>query len=164
MNRLVDEEAAGGLWNLSVGDDHKGAIAEVGGIKALVDLIFKWSSNTDGLLEHATGAQANLGADEKCSMEVAVAGGIHALAMLARTCKFEGVEEQAARALANLTAHGDSNSNNAAIRQVAGVLEALVQLTYSQNEGRKRLVLCGIYHLMTKIKKQLLQLVVLRHW
>ncbi|XP_052883455.1 protein ARABIDILLO 1-like isoform X1 [Gossypium arboreum] len=84
INRLVAEEAAGGLWNLSVGDDHKGAIAEAGGIKALVDLIFKWSSNTDGLLEHATGALANLGADEKCSMEVAVAvaGGIHALAML----------------------------------------------------------------------------------
>ncbi|KAL1108645.1 hypothetical protein V6Z11_D03G125000 [Gossypium hirsutum] len=150
MNRLVAEEAAGGLLNLSVGDDHKlssdflssfnpvlfqGAIAEAGGIKALVDLIFKWSSNTDGLLEHATGALANLGADEKCSMEVAVAGGIHALAMLARTCKFEGVQEQAARALANLAAHGDSNSNNAAIGQEAGALEALVQLTYSQNEA-----------------------------
>ncbi|MBA0582432.1 hypothetical protein Gorai_024579 [Gossypium raimondii] len=126
MNRLVAEEAAGGLLNLSVGDDHKGAIAEAGGIKALVDLIFKWSSNTDGLLEHATGALANLGADEKCSMEVAVAGGIHALAMLARTCKFEGVQEQAARALAKLAAHGDSNSNNAAIGQEAGALEALV--------------------------------------
>ncbi|TYI90427.1 hypothetical protein E1A91_D03G121600v1 [Gossypium mustelinum] len=122
MNRLVAEEAAGGLLNLSVGDYHK-----AGGIKALVDLIFKWSSNTDGLLEHATGALANLGADEKCSMEVAVAGGIHALAMLARTCKFEGVQEQAARALANLAAHGDSNSNNAAIGQEAGALEALVQ-------------------------------------
>ncbi|MBA0754768.1 hypothetical protein Gogos_021222 [Gossypium gossypioides] len=135
INRLVAEEAAGGLWNLSVGDDHKGAIAEAGGIKALVDLIFKWSSNTDGLLEHATGALANLGADEKCSMEVSVAGGIHALAMLARTCKFEGVQEQAARALANLAAHGDSNSNNSAIGQEAGALEALVQLTYSQNEA-----------------------------
>ncbi|MBA0644201.1 hypothetical protein Goklo_028393, partial [Gossypium klotzschianum] len=135
MNRLVAEEAAGGLLNLSVEDDHKGAIAEAGGIKALVDLIFKWSSNTDGLLEHATGALANLGADEKCSMEVAVAGGIHALAMLARACKFEGVQEQAARALANLAADGDSNSNNAAIGQEAGALEALVQLTYSQNEA-----------------------------
>ncbi|XWS47706.1 hypothetical protein CRYUN_Cryun13aG0007200 [Craigia yunnanensis] len=135
MNRLVAEEAAGGLWNLSVGDEHKGAIAETGGIKALVDLIFKWPSSTDGLLERATGALANLGADEKCSMEVAVAGGVHALVMLARTCKFEGVQEQAARALANLAAHGDSNSNNAAIGQEAGALEALVQLIYSQNEG-----------------------------
>ncbi|MBA0589195.1 hypothetical protein Gorai_017955, partial [Gossypium raimondii] len=99
-NRLVAEEAAGGLWNLSVGDEHK---------------------------ERATGALANLGADEKCSMEVALAGGIHALVMLARTCKFEGVQEQAARALANLAAHGDSNSINAAIGQEAGALEALVQ-------------------------------------
>ncbi|XP_038992313.1 protein ARABIDILLO 1-like isoform X2 [Hibiscus syriacus] len=135
MNRLVAEEAAGGLWNLSVGDDHKGAIAKAGGIKALVDLIFKWPSSTEGLLERATGALANLGADEKCSLEVAVAGGIHALVMLARTCKFDGVQEQAARALANLAAHGDSNSNNADIGQEEGALEALVQLTYSQNEG-----------------------------
>lgn len=42
---------------------------------------------------------------------------------------------QAARALANLAAHGDSNSNNAAVGQEAGALEALVQLTSSQNEG-----------------------------
>lgn len=27
-------------------------------------------------------------------MEVAAAGGVHALVMLARTCKFEGVQEQ----------------------------------------------------------------------
>ncbi|KAE8732192.1 Transducin/WD40 repeat-like superfamily protein isoform 1 [Hibiscus syriacus] len=47
--------------------------------------------------------------------------------------------------LANLAAHGDSNSNNAAIGQEEGALEALMQLTYSQNEGvRKLLVLCGI--------------------
>ncbi|KAK5846473.1 hypothetical protein PVK06_002763 [Gossypium arboreum] len=141
INRLVAEEAAGGLWNLSVGDDHKGAIAEAGGIKALVDLIFKWSSNTDGLLEHATGALANLGADEKCSMEVAVAvaGGIHALAMLLALANLKECKSRtwkiAARALANLAAHGDSNSNNAAIGQEAGALEALVQLTYSQNEA-----------------------------
>ncbi|MBA0708558.1 hypothetical protein Golax_023665, partial [Gossypium laxum] len=50
MNRLVAEEAAGGLWNLSVGEEHKAAIAEAGGVKALVDLIFKWSSGGDGVL------------------------------------------------------------------------------------------------------------------
>ena len=80
MNRLVAEEAAGGLWNLSVGEEHKvshifmscfmfrccfyvrgvfreffafffqGAIAEAGGVKALVDLIFKWSTGGDGVL------------------------------------------------------------------------------------------------------------------
>lgn len=42
---------------------------------------------------------------------------------------------QAARALANLAAHGDSNSNNAAVGQEAGALEALVQLTESPHEG-----------------------------
>ncbi|KAG5565413.1 hypothetical protein RHGRI_001337 [Rhododendron griersonianum] len=159
MNRLVAEEAAGGLWNLSVGEEHKGAIAEAGGVKALVDLIFKWSTGGDGVLERAAGALANLAADDKCSMEVAVVGGVHALVMLARNCKFEGVQEQvqyfikidarsikkhwahstlqrlAARALANLAAHGDSNSNNAAVGRETGALEALVQLTRSPHEG-----------------------------
>ncbi|TVU31670.1 hypothetical protein EJB05_23368 [Eragrostis curvula] len=135
MNRLVAEEAAGGLWNLSVGEDHKAAIAASGGIKALVDLIFRWPAGTDGVLERAAGALANLAADDKCSLEVAKAGGVHALVTLARSCKLEGVLEQAARALANLAAHGDNNDNNAAVGQEAGALEALVQLTSSQNEG-----------------------------
>lgn len=135
LNRLVAEEAAGGLWNLSVGEDHKAAIAVSGGIKALVDLIFRWPAGTDGVLERAAGALANLAADDKCSLEVAKAGGVHALVTLARSCKLEGVLEQAARALANLAAHGDNNDNNAAVGQEAGALEALVQLTGSQNEG-----------------------------
>ncbi|KAK8559542.1 hypothetical protein V6N13_016285 [Hibiscus sabdariffa] len=146
MNKLVAEEAAGGLWNLSVGEEHKAAIAEAGGVKALVDLIFKWSLwrlEFAGWImiyfvrfqERAAGALANLAADDKCSIEVASAGGVHALVMLARNCKFEGVQEQAARALANLASHGDSNSNNAAVGQEAGALEALVQLTRSPNEG-----------------------------
>ncbi|KAL3833068.1 hypothetical protein ACJIZ3_007804 [Penstemon smallii] len=42
---------------------------------------------------------------------------------------------QAARALANLAAHGDSNSNNAAVGQEAGALEALVQLTRAPHDG-----------------------------
>ncbi|ONM63161.1 Protein ARABIDILLO 1 [Zea mays] len=97
MNRLVAEEAAGGLWNLSVGEDHKASIAVSGGIKAL---------------ERAAGALANLAADDKCSLEVAKAGGVHALVTLARSCKLDG-----------------------ALEQEAGALEALVQLTGSQNEG-----------------------------
>ncbi|KAK4411207.1 protein ARABIDILLO 1 [Sesamum angolense] len=160
VNRLVAEEAAGALWNLSVGEDHKGAIAEASGVKALVDLIFKWSrsSGGEGVLERAAGALANLAADDKCSTEVASVGGVHALVTLARTCKVEGVQEQIrycdssysmpkpylveicdcgppARALANLAAHGDSNSNNAVVGQEAGALEALVQLTRSQHDG-----------------------------
>lgn len=46
------------------------------------------------LQERAAGALANLAADDKCSTEVALAGGVHALVMLARNCKFEGVQEQ----------------------------------------------------------------------
>lgn len=42
---------------------------------------------------------------------------------------------QAARALANLAAHGDSNGNNAAVGRETGALEALVQLTCSTHEG-----------------------------
>ncbi|KAG8391539.1 hypothetical protein BUALT_Bualt01G0198200 [Buddleja alternifolia] len=132
VNRLVSEEAAGGLWNLS------SAIAEAGGVKALVDLILKWSISNggDGVLERAAGALANLAADDKCSTQVASMGGVHALVMLARSCKIEGVQEQvAARALANLAAHGDSNTNNAVVGQEVGALEALVQLTRSPHDG-----------------------------
>jgi hypothetical protein len=68
-------------------------------------------------------------------MEVASAGGVHALVTLARFCNHEGVQEQAARALANLAAHGDSNGNNAAVGKEPGALEALVHLTCSNHEG-----------------------------
>lgn len=44
--------------------------------------------------ERAAGALANLAADYKCSLEVARAGGVHALVMLARSFMFEGVQEQ----------------------------------------------------------------------
>ncbi|KAF3439371.1 hypothetical protein FNV43_RR17648 [Rhamnella rubrinervis] len=159
VNRLVAEEAAGGLWNLS------SAIAEAGGVKALVDLIFKWFSDGDGVLERAAGALANLAADDECT-EVAVAGGVHALVMLARNCKCEGVQEQAARALANLAAHGDSNSNNAAVGQEAGALEALVQLTQSPHEGVRQEAAGALWNLSFDDRngKQLQQLVALKHW
>ncbi|XP_076954591.1 protein ARABIDILLO 2-like [Bidens hawaiensis] len=45
LNRWVATEAVGGLWNLSVLDEHKGAIGEAGAIKSLVDLTVKWSSD-----------------------------------------------------------------------------------------------------------------------
>lgn len=35
-----------------------------------------------------------MAADDKCSMEVATAGGVRALVMLARFCNHEGVQEQ----------------------------------------------------------------------
>ena len=49
--------------------------------------------------ERAAGALANLAADDKCSLEVATAGGIHALVTLARSCKVEGVLEQVTHTL-----------------------------------------------------------------
>lgn len=57
-------------------------------IKLMVFSLYFWFQ------ERAAGALANLAADDKCSTEVAVAGGVHALVMLARNCKFEGVQEQ----------------------------------------------------------------------
>lgn len=85
MNRLAAEEAAGGLWNLSVGEEHKvvrfivtfivcsaicfflnkvqlqAAIAEAGGVKALVDLIFKWSiTGGEGVLVRALAGHVHM--------------------------------------------------------------------------------------------------------
>ncbi|GJW48868.1 hypothetical protein Tco_0080514 [Tanacetum coccineum] len=40
-----------------------------------------------------------------------------------------------ARALANLAAHGDSNSNNAVIGEEAGAIAALIQVTRSPKVG-----------------------------
>ncbi|XP_047983136.1 protein ARABIDILLO 1-like isoform X1 [Salvia hispanica] len=136
-NRFVAEEAVGGLWNLSVGEDHKGSFAEAGRVKALLDLIIKWSRSIggEGVTERAAGALANLAADENCSMAIASVGGLHALATLARTSKVDGVLEQAARALANLAAHGESNNSSIAVGSEAGALEALVELTRSAHNG-----------------------------
>ncbi|XP_047325506.1 protein ARABIDILLO 1-like [Impatiens glandulifera] len=134
MDRVVVEEAAGGLWNMSAGE-HKSVIAEAGGIKALVDLIFKWSPGNDCVLERAAGALANLAADDHCSLEFEVVGGVNSLVMLTRNCKSERVQEQAARGLANLAAHGDTNSSAVAVGQEAGAVESLLQLTHSAHEG-----------------------------
>ncbi|KAE8665913.1 Protein ARABIDILLO 2 [Hibiscus syriacus] len=133
--------------NRLVGCSSVGAIAESDGVTVLVDLILKRPSGTDLLLQRATGALANLAADEKCSKEMASAVGIHALAMLALTCKFECVKEQAARALSNLAAYGDCDSNSAAIGQEAGALESLVQLTYSQIAGLRQQAATALWNL-----------------
>jgi hypothetical protein len=52
--------------------------------------------------------------------------------MLARNCKYEGVQEQTARALANLAV---GQAVREAVRQEEGVFEALIQLTRSPHEG-----------------------------
>ncbi|KAG8638525.1 protein ARABIDILLO 1 isoform X2 [Manihot esculenta] len=141
----VQERAATALATFVVIDDENAtidcqraeAVMQNGGIQLLLDLAKSCHEGlqSEAAKERAAGALANLAADDKCSMEVAMAGAVHALVMLVRHCNFEGVQEQAARALANLAAHGDSNNNNAAIGQEAGAIEALVRLTYSQHEG-----------------------------
>ncbi|WJX71859.1 hypothetical protein P8452_55804 [Trifolium repens] len=82
--KAVEEE--GGIEILASLARAQGAIAEAGGLQALMDLIFKWSSTGDVVLERADGA---LAADDKCGTEVALAGGVHALVMLPRNCKYE---------------------------------------------------------------------------
>ncbi|KAK6121605.1 hypothetical protein DH2020_044647 [Rehmannia glutinosa] len=124
VNRLVAEEAAGALWNLSFREELKCAIDEAFGVKALVDLIYQWSRST--------------GADDKCSIEFASMGGVHALVMLTRSCEVGRVQEQAARALTNLAAHWDTNGHDSAVGQEAGALDALVQLTRSRHDGVRK--------------------------
>ncbi|CAL1405576.1 unnamed protein product [Linum trigynum] len=136
-NRFVVEEALGGLWNLSLGEELKGLICETGGTKALVDLIFQWPPNSHGILERAAGTVANLVTDEKCNCEVMAAGGVRALTLLAGFSESVGVQEQAARALANLVSHGDVNASNVAVGEEVGAVEALVRITFSQHEGAR---------------------------
>ncbi|KDP40397.1 hypothetical protein JCGZ_03876 [Jatropha curcas] len=108
MNRLVTEDAAGGLWNHFVGEEHK---------------------------EHAAGALANLAADDKCSMEVALAGSVHALVMLAKSCKFEGVQEQGLQERAAGALWGLSVSEANSLALVALNLEILASSPFHFNEG-----------------------------
>ncbi|MFS7924881.1 putative F-box domain, armadillo-like helical, leucine-rich repeat domain superfamily [Helianthus anomalus] len=146
-NRFVAKEAAGGLWNLSAGDKHMGAIFDAGAIKSLVDLIIKWPRGGHRVLERAAGALANLAADEKYSMEVAAVGGISAVVTLACTCKHRGVQEQATRALANLTGHGDSNTNTVMVGQEDGVIDVLILLIRSQHEAVRQEAATALWHL-----------------
>ncbi|KAH7863248.1 hypothetical protein Vadar_015272 [Vaccinium darrowii] len=139
MYSSVAGQAAGGLWNLSITEEHKHAIAEAGAVKALVGLIDKWfaSGSGDRVLEFAAGALTNIATDYKLCMEVAELGGVRALVMLARDNKSVRVQEQAARALANLASHAYDNGAQAPIGvgQEAGAVQALVKLTYSTHEG-----------------------------
>ncbi|KAF5816719.1 putative F-box domain, armadillo-like helical, leucine-rich repeat domain superfamily [Helianthus annuus] len=146
-NRFVAEEAAGGLWNLSAGDKHMGAIFDAGAIKSLVDLIIKWPRGGHRVLERAAGALANLAADEKYSMEVAAVGGISAVVTLACTCKHRGVQEQATRALANLTGHGDSNTNIVMAGQEDRVIDVLILLIRSQHDAVRQEAATALWHL-----------------
>ncbi|KAG6492962.1 hypothetical protein ZIOFF_047933 [Zingiber officinale] len=117
--------------------------------------VLNFFSDDDGATavnEHLSSeAIANLSVNSKIANAVADEGGIGILSNLARSFCRTFLLERSIRipnctslisslifgcsSLANLAAHGDSNSNNAAVGQESGALEALVQLTYSQNEG-----------------------------
>ncbi|CAN1289903.1 Protein ARABIDILLO 1 [Linum perenne] len=150
----VQERAATGLATFVVIDDENAsidcgraeAVMQDGGIRLLLDLAKSWR---EGLQSEAAKAIANLSVNANVAKAVAEEGGIEILAGLARSLNklvaeeaagglwnlSVGEEHKAARALANLAAHGDSNTNNAAVGQEAGALEALVQLTRSPHEG-----------------------------
>ncbi|VVB06368.1 unnamed protein product [Arabis nemorensis] len=123
--KLVAEEATGGLWNLSVVEENKYAIAQAGGVKALVELIYRWT------IAYGVIVVPNLSTNRKCSEEVVRAGGVHALVILARDSEHDGANEQASRALRNISAYRNSNNNITIIGQVPGAIEALVKLTKS---------------------------------
>lgn len=79
------------------------------------------------------GALANLAADDGCSGRIVAATGVPALVQLLR-CDQENIQEQAARALANLAAHGDTSSHSVAMGQQDGCLHSLVTLLASPSE------------------------------
>ncbi|KAL0714744.1 hypothetical protein Bca4012_021723 [Brassica carinata] len=145
-NRLVAQEAAGALWNLSLGDPHK-AIAQAGGVNVLMELLFRWPFDCGQLLESAAGALANLAGEDKWSMEIAKEGGVHALVRLVRDCDYKGAQAQAARGLANLAAHDDSNNNSAAIGKEPDALQTLIQLTRSHHLGVRQEVAGALWNL-----------------
>ncbi|CAI0547893.1 unnamed protein product [Linum tenue] len=122
-NRFVVEEALGGLWNLSLGEELKAARAlanlvshgdvnasnfavgeEVGAVEALVRITF---SQHEGARLEAAGALWNLSFDERNREAIAAAGGIVALISLAKSCSNSShqgdLQERAAGALWGLS-------------------------------------------------------------
>ncbi|KAK1393931.1 F-box domain-containing protein [Heracleum sosnowskyi] len=124
----VAEHAATVLWNLSA-EEHKDAIAEVSGLQALIDLIYKWPTGGDALLESAVAALRNMAVSYKCSMLVIELGGLNALVSVVQRCNHEGVLEEVACALTNIASQ--KNISKAALRQEVSALEVLIQLTRS---------------------------------
>jgi len=114
---------AGGraLRNLAVDADNQAAIAQLGGIEALLAVLAR-HPDAVAVQEQAVGALANLAAVDDNEAAIARLGGIEALlAVLARHPDAVAVQEQAVGALRNLTVNAD---NKAAIAQLGGI-EAL---------------------------------------
>ncbi|CAJ2648856.1 unnamed protein product [Trifolium pratense] len=138
----VQERASRGLANFVAIDDENAsidcerveAVMRDGGIHLLLGLA---KSYREGLQSEAANAIANLSLNANFAKAVAEEGGIEILVMLARKCKYEGVQEQVARALANLS-----------VGQEAGAFEALVQLTHSLHEGVRKEAAYALWNLL----------------
>ncbi|KAF3553895.1 hypothetical protein F2Q69_00018042 [Brassica cretica] len=128
----LQSEAAKAIANLSVNADVAKTVADEGGIRILAGLA---KSMNRLVAEEAAGGLWNLSVGEEHKSAIAEAGGVKALVDLIFRWPNGSDGVLAARALANLAAHGDTNNNNAAVGQEAGALEALVQLTQSPHEG-----------------------------
>ncbi|KAK1430372.1 hypothetical protein QVD17_13054 [Tagetes erecta] len=152
MNRLVAEQAAGAFCSLASEEVQAGAIAEAGGIKILLDIIYKWPTEVDGVMQMALAALVNLTADDKCVIEVARVGGINALVTLARTSQHEGVQKQVVLSLGNVTVCEDRDTNDAALGQESGVIDALVLLVRSQYDAIRQEAAKALRYLLADLK------------
>ncbi|KAF6149917.1 hypothetical protein GIB67_008638 [Kingdonia uniflora] len=122
----VRQEAAGALWNLSFDDRNREAIAQAGGVEALVALAQNCSTASQGLQERAAGALWGLSVSEANSIAIGQEGGVAPLIALARS-EAEDVHETAAGALWNLA----FNPGNALRVVEEGGVPALVHLCSS---------------------------------
>ncbi|XP_074340258.1 protein ARABIDILLO 2-like [Apium graveolens] len=148
--KSIAEDAATVLWNVSA-EEHTDAIAEAGGLQALIDLIFKWPIAGDAILECAVAALANMAVNYKYCMLAIELGGLNALVSIVQRCKYEGALEQVARALGNIAAH--DNISNAAPAQEVSALEVLMQLTRSLYDGVREAVADGLMNLSVYHRK-----------
>ncbi|MFS7925189.1 putative armadillo-like helical protein [Helianthus anomalus] len=90
-------------------------------------------------MEQAAGALANLAADEKYSMEVAVVGALGCISAV--------VNASIEATLANLTGPGDSNINNVMAGQEDGVIDVLILLIRSQHDAVRQEAAIAFWHL-----------------
>ncbi|KAJ0750856.1 putative armadillo-like helical, protein ARABIDILLO [Helianthus debilis subsp. tardiflorus] len=135
-------EATKAIANLSANPAFARSVAGEGGITVLASLAKStnrfvaeeaagglWNlSAGDKHMERAAGALADLVADEKYSMEVAAVGALVAT-------------------MANLTSHGDSNTNNVMVGQEDGVINVLILLIGSQHDAVRQEAATAFWHL-----------------
>ncbi|KAJ0751642.1 putative armadillo-like helical, leucine-rich repeat domain superfamily, protein ARABIDILLO [Helianthus annuus] len=142
LNEGLQLEATKAIANLSANPAFARSVAGEGGITVLASLAKStnrfvaeeaagglWNlSAGDKHMERAAGALADLVAVEKYSMEVAAVGALVAT-------------------LANLTGHGDSNTNNVMVGQEDGVIDVLILLIGSQHHAVRKEAATAFWHL-----------------